>query len=510
MSRGGRDDLMEALERVLRAQTADLRELAKVAGADPRGFYIGTKLDGVDLRGQDLRGMILPGLDQAKVRTDEGTLLDEPAPDPPLSDQGIKALVYVASWKLWGMVERGGHGTRKALFCGPDEASSFAEHCRAFRGAKLILVDDAPGGWPWDRTELPKDEVLVPILRTDRPQAYAGPARLPSGIRDAIIHFSADWETLSKFAHLARYSVFLRAQGSSTSPFAWLQLYSWAVQARVERAGGYRLGLPEDRARPPGLDFEEFFFSHLTRQSIELPPDAKYIAATLVSSNVGGRESAGLSYAKTVRRLLSAQGWRADRLAERRDGEPSSLRVEGGDCRIDLAIDERAEPLRPQVFAPLDIGEIDLENLDRIVVTEACDTASVVARLATSSELRVSVRDLAHLKADGASEWSLIGQQAMRLSRSGPLIQRIQYLAILLRRAVLRAMPRETLNVMAELLDQHDFFESKKLQVGSVQWNGETVDIDIVLDVSSERLGKDVLRFRLSIGSDGPTLEDVD
>ena len=43
---------------LLEADTADLRELAIIAGGDPKTFYLGVDMRGVDVRGQDLRGMV--------------------------------------------------------------------------------------------------------------------------------------------------------------------------------------------------------------------------------------------------------------------------------------------------------------------------------------------------------------------------------------------------------------------------------------------------------------------
>lgn len=42
---------------ILQAQTADLRELAHIAGGDPRTFYRGISRDRIDLVGQDVDGM---------------------------------------------------------------------------------------------------------------------------------------------------------------------------------------------------------------------------------------------------------------------------------------------------------------------------------------------------------------------------------------------------------------------------------------------------------------------
>lgn len=80
-------DWLKAIERVLRASTGDLRELARIAGMDPKTLYIGTGLSGVDLRGQDLRGMILTN--RKGAITDETTVLDPKHPAEPPSGEAL-------------------------------------------------------------------------------------------------------------------------------------------------------------------------------------------------------------------------------------------------------------------------------------------------------------------------------------------------------------------------------------------------------------------------------------
>jgi hypothetical protein len=61
---------------LLQVETADLRELARLAGGNPKTFYRGARLDGVDLRGQDLRGMQFTELGATNLLVDEGTRVD--------------------------------------------------------------------------------------------------------------------------------------------------------------------------------------------------------------------------------------------------------------------------------------------------------------------------------------------------------------------------------------------------------------------------------------------------
>jgi hypothetical protein len=61
---------------LLQVETADLRELATLAGGNPKTFYRGARLNGVDLTGQDLSGMEFTDLHAANVALDGNTKLD--------------------------------------------------------------------------------------------------------------------------------------------------------------------------------------------------------------------------------------------------------------------------------------------------------------------------------------------------------------------------------------------------------------------------------------------------
>jgi hypothetical protein len=67
---------LQTVATVLQSEVTDLKELAKIAGAEPRHFYMGTCLDGVNICGQDLRGLEFSGLKRAAVVFDNLTKLD--------------------------------------------------------------------------------------------------------------------------------------------------------------------------------------------------------------------------------------------------------------------------------------------------------------------------------------------------------------------------------------------------------------------------------------------------
>ena len=67
---------MDNVVDLLAADITHLRDLAILAGGDPKVFYRGASLNGTNLCGQDLRGMEFTTLDQGNILVDENTELD--------------------------------------------------------------------------------------------------------------------------------------------------------------------------------------------------------------------------------------------------------------------------------------------------------------------------------------------------------------------------------------------------------------------------------------------------
>jgi hypothetical protein len=66
----------EKLMAIFEADTTDLRELALLAGGNPKYFYRGANLNGVDVRGQDLRGMEFTDLRSSGIIANSATTFD--------------------------------------------------------------------------------------------------------------------------------------------------------------------------------------------------------------------------------------------------------------------------------------------------------------------------------------------------------------------------------------------------------------------------------------------------
>lgn len=73
------DNWLSPVAAALRSDEPGLRELAQMMGLDPNTMYIGTRMDGCDIRGQDLSGMIFTHLDPCKLRYDDKTVFPEGA-----------------------------------------------------------------------------------------------------------------------------------------------------------------------------------------------------------------------------------------------------------------------------------------------------------------------------------------------------------------------------------------------------------------------------------------------
>ncbi|WBT39183.1 GcrA family cell cycle regulator [Hyphomicrobium sp. DMF-1] len=71
-------EAFDKVSEIISAQTADLKELAHIAGADPLYFYCGANLNGADLRGMDLTGMEFHGATFVDVKVDKNTKADWP------------------------------------------------------------------------------------------------------------------------------------------------------------------------------------------------------------------------------------------------------------------------------------------------------------------------------------------------------------------------------------------------------------------------------------------------
>ena len=71
------EEWLQEVIAILSADTADLRELARICRANPRYFYRGASMEGIDISGQDIRGMEFTDLDLNRAKFDADTKFDQ-------------------------------------------------------------------------------------------------------------------------------------------------------------------------------------------------------------------------------------------------------------------------------------------------------------------------------------------------------------------------------------------------------------------------------------------------
>lgn len=86
---------------IYNADTINLRELAKIAGANPEFFYVGTSMRNVDVKGQDLTGIRFSDQEKRALIYDESTKFDEYSePEEDTGEAALKANIdYILSIK---------------------------------------------------------------------------------------------------------------------------------------------------------------------------------------------------------------------------------------------------------------------------------------------------------------------------------------------------------------------------------------------------------------------------
>lgn len=100
-------DWLSSIRDVLLSKSGNLIDLAKEAKLNPKTMYIGTRLDGADLKDQDLRGIIFTHLDSKKIQKNENTFWDEnplgtklthTCADTPISPENENYSIYTTSY----------------------------------------------------------------------------------------------------------------------------------------------------------------------------------------------------------------------------------------------------------------------------------------------------------------------------------------------------------------------------------------------------------------------------
>jgi hypothetical protein len=521
---------LDAVARVLRAETGDLRELAHIGGADPRTLFVGTSLNGVDIRGQDLRGMVLSELDLAKVRHDENTLLtasSAASASPEGTWAGTDAVLFLGDEQIARDYMRGaGRRFDRVDAFWPGTEKSFIDATRQFPGPKLILVSgaNAAAGLRRLSRNLPKTDVIVVAGRTARsprpnedelndfaelglPVIYIPPMsgvrrgpgyyplRVGAGVRDLLAFLIANWSNAKALAGALGQSAFLRAKGAAPNAptDAWAQIFGRAVTAGLLHAPMH--GFAYQLSKREHLLWR--LLPELAPETLSRVPSEAFDVAALVGLLPAGAAQREPEYEHRVANLISDMNW--DML----ESKHGNLRVRGQDRSV---VFETRRPRRPKSAEVLDVdsGFERLDAIKQIVVSESAEPQLILERLEDFNELFVSVRDLLGFQTSAPEPWLIIAAQLRRFKAAATHQQLTRYMNYILRSAVLRTPPDQPLSRdLRGLLSENDLEQRVRLGVAYVRASDEALDCNVTLQPIG---GNKFDSLPLRIDHNGPVL----
>ncbi|WP_199084651.1 hypothetical protein [Bosea sp. ASV33] len=518
---------LDGIAEIADADTGDLRKLAQVAGEDPATLFIGTVMDGADLRGQDLRGMLFTHLSVTKVKRDANTVVD---PNPFVQEdllpvQVLSALIYVARDDLFDL------GDRRTIFRDFEvfkrgEELQFADACRKFSGAKIVIIDvydvnqtigfapEIPGMIIFavvDESEtdylgsLVSDDLVGILVIPRRVRQRVGSIRSQiSQLTNELLIAAHNWKFIYALATQWRGAAFFcaKSQNGDAEVGAWGQLYSRIAQVRGHPVAGVRLVNHYGR-RPWSEALGNSLFRELTQESANVP--ANVAAVILRSLHGAAGPNFGEEYERTVQTLMVALGWRVESIA---DEKRSDLAITDGRSQFKLAITGTprmtARPV-PRDFrlpdfideASLIIGASEFFDVDELIL-DLCD-----------GKLWVSCQDLVRFR-HGSNVWALFASHLGRVALWGSSWARAAFVTVLVRDALHRQQSIFPLpQPMQDAFFDASFAPERTISCSNIRFRNNNVIARVKVS-SSDRSGKDNLVFDLAVGFGGPFITRID
>jgi len=442
------DDFMIRLARILEADTIDLRRLAEIGGGDPASFYVGTNLDGVDVRGQNLEGMKLTGLTPARVRKDEETQLPANQPLEPTVEMIVLLAVenagprFVRDRDPW------------IRFFAPNEEEAFFAALEGFHGAVVVIAprDRMARAFPiGQRLNLIGRESIcvvahpLPIANRHLILAdEAGPFRRAIGVQSSVFQtgaVGADMRMLLKLLLRSRHYETVRHL--APDPVSYFARVAVPRSTRPLDAAAAIF----DKAAALGLSTHDclLFAPHKGAWSRGDNDWPVLIRARHVTSTLDDRALAALlpqprslrilnDYASGLAEMLSRNGWADVRTANEQSRE----------SEVELILPLDSQDIRlavingPSIRAPRALlerthfGKAHFTNVDRIVLCPDASVRTVVYGVISHATLAFSGRDLLAGSDQPATLWSLIGAQFIRMQEETSPSEMNLYVRLLL------------------------------------------------------------------------------
>lgn len=498
---------LAGVEKILNAKTRNLRELAELAGLDPKVMYIGTAIDGADLRGQDLRGMTFTHLDRTKVRLDENTRLDDEAPTP--EDDGqvfVLILIFDFEWSR-AFLELAQRAPVRIVVYQAQDTAIFWRDAIDHQGPVLVIAGVQDEIWVrrnW-RPEVDAMQIMpiegsskliadlgmrfdgsgpptifVPLHGADkRTRQTVGGA--VSTLRDVVTIAAAWWpEVYQAVSRQWLTYVSVSREVADDRENAWYRLYGKAAKLGVVFSHAQEMVFSRGGAKSASFDL---LFPDASSFNVPSNPSWPSFDAAALGTllPISGRE-AEEDYERAAGRMLRANGWEIifpDNTHDAAKGLwPPDFNVHGPNLGLSVTAQIRIHTMG-KIWPAANAWTLD--DVVNIVVSETADANTVLGCMLGDRRLVVNLQDLRWLNGDATSLWPLVAHQARRLSRTLGGQARTLYFTSLLRTAV--AAGRVNLEASADLIERlrTGDVDQGSLALTTVSHNAKQVVFEAVL-----------------------------
>jgi len=519
------------VERILTARTHDLRQLAKLADLDPETMYVGTRLDGADLRGQDLRGMRLTHLDRDAIQIDDQTRLDidETAKTSILPHV---ALVHFNDRDLEeGYRRQPSRMPADIEVFGPDQADAFWSACKRHSGPKLVL-GLASAGAPSRRyaSDGPESDVVfvlgvgarigqfrdgvreavqaeaAPLVLVPLPLDFGarGDKALSAAFCDFVALAQTEWGFVTETMRSEHFVLFFSASPESRDDpdGAWFQLAARLWKLGVFGGGGYRIGSQRD-AR--GAHLSTLLLPDLKPQSVREFrhwPGAR--AMVLLEPTISRKALKDDHYADIIASVLEGNGWREVGIQGRQVSDIPPIGLAGFEFEGDhFALHLDVSFQSPVSFSTMPATALPITVAEGLCVSEVADATTILSMLHEYRRLLVSLQDLRWLDASATSLWPLVAHQARRIARGSQSQARTNYFIALMRNAVELNRNNPNPAALAEKLAEKNFGYNEQLRIVTVAFERGRVVFRISIRSPGSYVGG-LESFLLGIDASGP------
>ncbi len=528
---------LSGVRNILSAETGDLRELAKLAGEDPRTLYIGTSIDGIDIRGQDLRGMIFTTIASDKPLIDKSTKIDytELTPDvssddePPASERIYASVLisdaedvfyledeYIRDGIKFFSMARFDDFLEFSKFPGPSFVLFRLDRRFNLRIPPHILGLAVRSS---GRPSLSRDETFslesyrAPVVVLQRPPNGSYRRSIVGDVLDAARVIGINYADIRHYLTSEDVLLYARAgrYGSSSPIDAIVQIYLKLRRLGVSDRRGTlilrhpRNGLTETFISMLFPDFDVLEPTHLGGRAL---PDVSTVAFSRLSDLATTTRNNTSDYRHVLESILEINGWTIEDQVRNQFDIVAQYRGLRHTIHIDT------ETTGPTLYPSRRFGYAvpQIENLNNFRISEQFNYTRTLEFILDRGELLISIRDIAEFYPETGTVWNLIAIQLQRLRGGSPSQARTEYLAFLLRAASFRDGHHPEID---EIVERPDVADQVSIVLVSARYENGVGIYSARIEPNkrnrspAREVGRRAWRVAFTIDGDGPNLRHI-